>query len=90
MPFERTSDIFLAYTSIAPACIGYGDDAVSDIAALVLPLRLLSLLNNDPAENARVLGLLRRRELRAALTLAPERLARPDTVRDAWPKATSP
>src|SRR5471030_2227470 len=35
--------------------------------------------NNDPAENARVLGLLRRRELRL-LYLAPERLARPDTV----------
>ncbi len=35
--------------------------------------------NNDPAENARVLALLRRRELRL-LYLAPERLARPDTV----------
>jgi ATP-dependent DNA helicase RecQ len=35
--------------------------------------------SNEPAENARVLGLLRRRELRL-LYLAPERLARPDTV----------
>ena len=35
--------------------------------------------SNDPAENARVLSLLRRRELRL-LYLAPERLARPDTV----------
>ena len=35
--------------------------------------------NNEPAENARVLDLLRRRELRL-LYLAPERLARPDTV----------
>ena len=35
--------------------------------------------SNDPAENARVLGLLRRRELRL-LYVAPERLARPDTV----------
>src|SRR5579872_4089222 len=34
---------------------------------------------NEPAENARVLDLLRRRELRL-LYLAPERLARPDTV----------
>ena len=34
---------------------------------------------NDPDENARVLSLLRRRELRL-LYLAPERLARPDTV----------
>ena len=35
--------------------------------------------SNDPAENARVLQLLRRRELRL-LYVAPERLARPDTV----------
>src|ERR1700716_4188022 len=35
--------------------------------------------SNDPAENTRVLGLLRRRELRL-LYVAPERLARPDTV----------
>jgi ATP-dependent DNA helicase RecQ len=35
--------------------------------------------NNEPAENARVLQLLRRRELRL-LYVAPERLARPDTV----------
>src|SRR5258708_24589322 len=35
--------------------------------------------NNEPEENTRVLGLLRRRELRL-LYLAPERLARPDTV----------
>jgi ATP-dependent DNA helicase RecQ len=35
--------------------------------------------SNEPAENARVLGLLRRDELRL-LYLAPERLARPDTV----------
>ena len=35
--------------------------------------------SNEPAENARVLALLRRRELRL-LYLAPERLARPDTV----------
>ena len=35
--------------------------------------------SNEPAENARVLDLLRRRELRL-LYLAPERLARPDTV----------
>src|SRR6195256_4685341 len=35
--------------------------------------------SNDPSENARVLDLLRRRELRL-LYLAPERLARPDTV----------
>ncbi|MCW5732974.1 MAG: DNA helicase RecQ [Enhydrobacter sp.] len=35
--------------------------------------------SNDPTENARVLSLLRRRELRL-LYLAPERLARPDTV----------
>src|SRR5258708_7760953 len=35
--------------------------------------------NTEPAENARVLALLRRRELRL-LYLAPERLARPDTV----------
>jgi ATP-dependent DNA helicase RecQ len=35
--------------------------------------------SNDPAENARVMGLLRRRELRL-LYLAPERLAREDTV----------
>ena len=34
---------------------------------------------NEPAENARVLGLLRRRELRL-LYVAPERLARPDTL----------
>jgi ATP-dependent DNA helicase RecQ len=34
---------------------------------------------NEPAENARVLDLLRRRALRL-LYLAPERLARPDTV----------
>jgi ATP-dependent DNA helicase RecQ len=34
---------------------------------------------NEPAENARVLALLRRRELRL-LYVAPERLARPDTV----------
>ena len=35
--------------------------------------------SNDPAENSRVLGLLRRDELRL-LYVAPERLARPDTV----------
>ncbi len=35
--------------------------------------------SNDPAENTRVMGLLRRRELRL-LYVAPERLARPDTV----------
>jgi ATP-dependent DNA helicase RecQ len=35
--------------------------------------------SNDPAENARVLGLLHRRELRL-LYVAPERLARPDMV----------
>ncbi len=35
--------------------------------------------SNEPAENARVLALLRRRELRL-LYVAPERLARPDTV----------
>src|SRR5499427_429206 len=35
--------------------------------------------SNEPAENARVVGLLRRRELRL-LYIAPERLARPDTV----------
>jgi len=35
--------------------------------------------SNEPAENARVMGLLRRRELRL-LYVAPERLARPDTV----------
>jgi ATP-dependent DNA helicase RecQ len=35
--------------------------------------------SNDPAENSRVMGLLRRRELRL-LYVAPERLARPDTV----------
>src|SRR5882724_219873 len=35
--------------------------------------------SNDPAENTRVLGLLRRGELRL-LYVAPERLARPDTV----------
>src|SRR5712675_1658601 len=35
--------------------------------------------SNDPEENTRVLALLRRRELRL-LYLAPERLARPDTV----------
>ncbi len=34
---------------------------------------------NDPAENSRVMSLLRRRELRL-LYVAPERLARPDTV----------
>src|SRR5437016_11842152 len=34
--------------------------------------------SNEPAENARVMGLLRRRELRL-LYLAPERLARQDT-----------
>src|SRR5688572_22933849 len=35
--------------------------------------------SNEPAENARVMDLLRRRELRL-LYVAPERLARPDTV----------
>src|SRR3954470_4184328 len=35
--------------------------------------------STDPAENARVLGLMRNRELRL-LYVAPERLARPDTV----------
>jgi len=35
--------------------------------------------SNEPAENARVMSLLRRRELRL-LYVAPERLARPDTV----------
>jgi ATP-dependent DNA helicase RecQ len=35
--------------------------------------------SNEPAENSRVMGLLRSRELRL-LYLAPERLARPDTV----------
>jgi len=35
--------------------------------------------SNEPAENARVMGLLRRGELRL-LYVAPERLARPDTV----------
>ena len=35
--------------------------------------------SNEPAENARVMGLLRRGELRL-LYIAPERLARPDTV----------
>src|SRR3984893_17656028 len=35
--------------------------------------------SNDPAHNARVLDLLRKRELRL-LYVAPERLARPDTV----------
>jgi len=35
--------------------------------------------SNEPTENARVLGLLRRGELRL-LYVAPERLARPDTV----------
>src|SRR5262245_57209974 len=35
--------------------------------------------SNEPAENNRVVGLLRRRELRL-LYIAPERLARPDTV----------
>jgi ATP-dependent DNA helicase RecQ len=35
--------------------------------------------SNEPAENARVMGLLRRRELRL-LYVAPERLARPDTI----------
>ena len=35
--------------------------------------------SNEPGENARVMALLRRRELRL-LYLAPERLARPDTV----------
>jgi ATP-dependent DNA helicase RecQ len=35
--------------------------------------------SNDPAENSRVLGLLRRDELRL-LYVAPERLARPDTI----------
>ena len=35
--------------------------------------------SNEPAENARVMGLLRRRELRL-LYVAPERLARPDMV----------
>src|SRR5436190_7579441 len=35
--------------------------------------------SNEPAENARVMQLLRRRELRL-LYVAPERLARPDTV----------
>jgi ATP-dependent DNA helicase RecQ len=35
--------------------------------------------SNDPAENARVLSLLRTRDLRL-LYLAPERLARPDTI----------
>src|ERR1700704_5371134 len=35
--------------------------------------------SNEPEENARVMALLRRRELRL-LYLAPERLARPDTV----------
>src|SRR5215216_8108665 len=35
--------------------------------------------SNEPAENARVMRLLRQRELRL-LYLAPERLARPDTV----------
>src|SRR5690349_7989634 len=36
--------------------------------------------SNEPAENSRVMGLLRRRELRL-LYVAPERLARPDTVK---------
>ncbi|GEP59521.1 DNA helicase RecQ [Reyranella soli] len=35
--------------------------------------------SNEPAENSRVMSLLRRRELRL-LYVAPERLARPDTV----------
>src|SRR4029077_1017754 len=35
--------------------------------------------SNDPEENARVMALLRRRELRL-LYVAPERLARPDMV----------
>ena len=35
--------------------------------------------SNEPAENARVMGLLNRRELRL-LYVAPERLARPDTI----------
>jgi len=35
--------------------------------------------SNEPAENARVMSLLRKRELRL-LYIAPERLARPDTV----------
>ncbi|MBV8393781.1 MAG: DNA helicase RecQ [Alphaproteobacteria bacterium] len=35
--------------------------------------------SNEPAENSRVLGLLRRRELRL-LYVAPERLVRPDTL----------
>src|SRR5437016_11117448 len=35
--------------------------------------------SNDPSENSRVMSLLRRRELRL-LYVAPERLARPDTV----------
>ena len=35
--------------------------------------------SNEPAETSRVMGLLRRRELRL-LYVAPERLARPDTV----------
>jgi ATP-dependent DNA helicase RecQ len=35
--------------------------------------------SNEPSENARVMGLLRRRELRL-LYVAPERLARPDMV----------
>ena len=35
--------------------------------------------SNEPAENARVMGLLRQRELRL-LYVAPERLARPDMV----------
>src|SRR5881275_2910391 len=35
--------------------------------------------SNDPAENARVLQLLRQRELRL-LYVAPERLSRPDTL----------
>src|SRR5262245_17463439 len=35
--------------------------------------------SNEPAENSRVMGLLHRRELRL-LYVAPERLARPDTV----------
>ena len=43
--------------------------------------------SNEPAENARVLDLVRRRELRL-LYVAPERLARPDTV-EMWPRPMS-
>ena len=64
-------------TLVVSPLIALMRDQVRALAAGVAAGSLNS--SNEPAENPRVMGLLRRRGFRL-LYVAPERLARPDTV----------